>query len=98
MLREGKEEVGQRSLSLEEGLCAPCRLFWLLGCPQWAALLIQEGPCLNLSEEEGGQVRQKAAGRAESTKRLTPWPLWLSWLERCPVNQKVAGSDPSLRA
>ena len=23
------------------------------------------------------------------------WPVWLSWLEHCPVNQKVVGSIPS---
>ena len=23
------------------------------------------------------------------------WPVWLSWLERCPVNQTVDGSIPS---
>lgn len=21
-----------------------------------------------------------------------PWPVWLSWLERCPANQRVVGS------
>ena len=24
----------------------------------------------------------------------TPWLVWLSWLECCPVNQKVAGAIP----
>ena len=23
-----------------------------------------------------------------------PWPVWLSWLEPCPVDQNVAGSIP----
>ena len=23
-----------------------------------------------------------------------PWPLWLSWLECCPMQQKVVGSIP----
>lgn len=24
-----------------------------------------------------------------------PWPVWLSWLEHCPMHQKVTGSIPS---
>ena len=26
---------------------------------------------------------------------LEPWPMWLNWLEHCPVNWKVTGSIPS---
>ena len=25
-------------------------------------------------------------------KKKKPWPVWLSWLECCPINQKAAGS------
>ena len=23
--------------------------------------------------------------------QMLPWPVWLSWLEPCPVNQRVVG-------
>ena len=28
------------------------------------------------------------------TRHLLPWPMWLSWLECLPINQKVTGSIP----
>ena len=28
-------------------------------------------------------------------RRKKPWLVWLSWLEHCPIHQKVGGSIPS---
>ena len=31
----------------------------------------------------------------EERNGKVPWLVWLSWLEYCPIHQKVAGSIPS---
>ena len=52
----------------------------------WANQLPYTCPCMN--EDAQTKTAQKIG--------IQPWPVWLSWLEHCPIDQKGAGLSPSL--